>query len=101
MVDSWIGSLARLARLNESPHPKVGKSERSSDTPQSPPASMKVPTRRWGNLAPYFVPVVIPARLNESPHPKVGKCQLLAALCHFLLESLNESPHPKVGKFPG
>ena len=35
-------------------------------------ASMKVPTRRWGNVAITRAMKEV-VRLNESPHPKVGK----------------------------
>ena len=61
-------------------------------------ASMKVPTRRWGNfssqglIAGHFV-----ASLNESPHPKVGKWSR-RSVTQARRISLNESPHPKVGK---
>mgnify|MGYP000989976151 CR=1 FL=1 len=36
--------------LNESPHPKVGKLEGGEFVPFLQLASMKVPTRRWGNI---------------------------------------------------
>ena len=34
---------------------------------------MKVPTRRWGNVAAGTFDCIDQPRLNESPHPKVGK----------------------------
>ena len=61
-------------------------------------ASMKVPTRRWGNNEADRETARALIGLNESPHPKVGKS------ADFLIHGagkfgLNESPHPKVGKF--
>ena len=44
----WLFAL-HLYCLNESPHPKVGKSFRGFRNGQKQDASMKVPTRRWGN----------------------------------------------------
>lgn len=38
--------------LNESPRPKAGKWEEGARRLSSPHASMKVPTRRWGNSHP-------------------------------------------------
>ena len=108
--------------LNESPHPKVGKSQGSRMGGGGlAAASMKVPTRRWGNLSNWAAKLVgavasmkVPTRrwgnvatgchsirtltrLNESPHPKVGK----STYGNWRLPQragLNESPHPKVGK---
>ena len=62
--------------LNESPHPKVGKS----------PVT-------------FGMALASPCSLNESPHPKVGKYGPgRTGQCEQRF-GLNESPHPKVGKF--
>ena len=42
-------------------------------------ASMKVPTRRWGNCEFVLRVKVQSKRLNESPHPKVGKLNTSAS----------------------
>ena len=65
--------------LNESPHPKVGKCLYSLQAHRRGLASMKVPTRRWGNAVAYDASTVTPLSLNESPHPKVGKFQIFRA----------------------
>ena len=69
-----VSMFANELSLNESPHPKVGKYEGLGWWAwSSGGASMKVPTRRWGNPASKPPTPHTPARLNESPHPKVGK----------------------------
>ena len=61
------------------------------------PASMKVPTRRWGNALDDIGSRELARRLNESPHPKVGKYGTYRQEVEHQ-PCLNESPHPKVGK---
>ena len=87
------------------------------------PASMKVPTRRWGNQVQEAEDHYQRTGLNESPHPKVGKfftpLRMNGEICASMKvptrrwgnvgvrpvptksRCLNESPHPKVGKSSG
>ena len=87
-------------------------------------ASMKVPTRRWGNAAARPGTTLSMRCLYESPRPKAGKYNFVLVITVTLIASmkvparkrrnpssmlegllsgrrLNESPHSKVGKMLG
>ena len=94
-----FGNLAEPLASMKVPTRRWGNNPSSPSSAVNAVASMKVPTRRWGNVSPVWDNIRRGIGLNESPHPKVGKFGLLSrASLH--LYCLNESPHPKVGKLP-
>ena len=87
------------ASLNESPHPKVGKFLGCCEGWVSGAASMKVPTRRWGNIRCNLRERRGASCLNESPHPKVGKFRIRGRKSGVSLPASMKVPTRRWGNF--
>ena len=109
-------------RLNESPHPKVGKTQIVTEKGDlARQASMKVPTRRWGKAAVLALVADNQVASMKVPTRRWGKAAVLALVAdhqvasmkvptrrwgkgahhapELFLARLNESPRPKAEKF--
>ena len=85
-------------RLNESPHPKVGKTQIVTEKGDlARQASMKVPTRRWGKAAVLALVADNQVASMKVPTRRWGKGAHHAP--ELFLARLNESPRPKAEKF--
>ena len=92
-----LSSVDGLQSLNESPHPKAGKWVCPGVVTHFTWASMKVPTRRRGNIETIIsewahrrASMKVPTRRRGNNSFSQNKAEA---------RRLNESPHPKAGKF--